>query len=125
MRWSGCTAVLTGGTTPSGPARSPPRSAVPRCRSPSSTRGWRPCPSRDPPPRGPRPVYSRRMMPAQIAAALRARFGDRIIEAHADEKHPRVHVDAAHWREVAEHLRNDPALRFDWLANLSAIDYVG
>jgi NADH-quinone oxidoreductase subunit C len=64
------------------------------------------------------------MTPAQIAAALQARFPDRILAAHPGDKHPRVHVEAAAWRPVAVYLRHDPALRFDWLANLSAIDYV-
>jgi NADH-quinone oxidoreductase subunit C len=64
------------------------------------------------------------MTPAQIAAALHDRFGDRILAAFPDDKHPRVHVASADWRPIAEHLRDDPALRFDWLANLAAIDYV-
>jgi NADH-quinone oxidoreductase subunit C len=64
------------------------------------------------------------MTPAQIAAALQDRFGDRIVAAFPDVKHPRVHVAATDWRAIAEYLRHDPALRFDWLANLAAIDYV-
>jgi NADH-quinone oxidoreductase subunit C len=64
------------------------------------------------------------MTPAQIAAALKDRFGDRILAAFPEDKHPRVHVSAGDWRPIAEHLRRDPALRFDWLADLAAIDYV-
>jgi NADH-quinone oxidoreductase subunit C len=63
------------------------------------------------------------MTPTQIAQALQDRFGDKIRAAFPDDKHPRVHVDAADWRPVAEFLRDDPALRFDWLANLSGVDY--
>jgi NADH-quinone oxidoreductase subunit C len=64
------------------------------------------------------------MTPAQIVAALTERFGDRILAAFPEDKHPRVHVNATDWRAIAEHLRRDPTLRFDWLANLAAIDYV-
>jgi NADH-quinone oxidoreductase subunit C len=64
------------------------------------------------------------MTPQQIAQSLRDAFGDKITAAFPDDKHPRVHLDAANWRDVAKHLRNDPALNFDWLANLSGVDYV-
>ena len=64
------------------------------------------------------------MTPQQIAQSLRDAFGDKITAAFPDDKHPRVHLDAAHWRDVAAFLRNDPALDFDWLANLSGVDYV-
>ena len=64
------------------------------------------------------------MTPAQIAAALKERFGDRILAAFPEDKHPRAHIGSTDWRPIAEHLRDDPALRFDWLANLAAIDYV-
>lgn len=55
---------------------------------------------------------------------MQARFGELIRAAYPDDKHPRVHVDAADLHEVAEFLRHDPAMRFDWLANLSGVDYV-
>jgi NADH-quinone oxidoreductase subunit C len=64
------------------------------------------------------------MTPPQIVQALQARFGERIRSALPEGKHPRVHIEVADWREVAEFLRNDPALQFDWLANLSGVDYV-
>jgi NADH-quinone oxidoreductase subunit C len=63
------------------------------------------------------------LTPARIAERLAGRFGDRLTAAHADDKHPRVHVAAADWPDVAGFLKNDPALAFDWLANLSGIDY--
>ena len=64
------------------------------------------------------------MTPQQIVEKLQSRFPSQIIEAHPQGKHPRIHLDASHWRPVAEVLRNDPALQFDWLANLSGVDYV-
>ena len=64
------------------------------------------------------------MTPQQIAQILQDRFSEKILTARPDDKHPRVHVDVAHWREVAESLRHDPAMQFDWLANLSGVDYV-
>lgn len=64
------------------------------------------------------------MTPAQIASRITQRFGNRILEALPDDKHPRVHIAAAHWRELAEFLFNDPDLALDWLGCLTAIDYV-
>lgn len=64
------------------------------------------------------------MTSQEIAAALTAKFGDKITASLPEDKHPRVHVDAGDWREVAEFLRNEPTLKMDWLANLSGVDYV-
>jgi NADH-quinone oxidoreductase subunit C len=64
------------------------------------------------------------MTPIQIAALISERFGDRLTGVFAEDKHPRVHVPVAHWRSLAEFLRHNSALSFDWLANLSALDYV-
>lgn len=43
--------------------------------------------------------------------------------ALAHDKHPRVHVHAQDAHDILSYLRHDGATRFDWLANLSAIDY--
>jgi NADH-quinone oxidoreductase subunit C len=66
------------------------------------------------------------MTPTQIIDQLQARFGDVMLNAIAGqgEKHPRVHIMAQHWREVAQYLRTEPGLEFDWLACLSGVDYV-
>jgi len=64
------------------------------------------------------------MTSQQIAEHLTAKFGAQIRQALPEDRHPRIHVNAEHWRALAEHLRNDPALHFDWLANLSGVDYV-
>src|SRR5262244_2606504 len=60
----------------------------------------------------------------EIAQSLQTKFGPKVLAALPDDKHPRVHVEAANWRTIAEFLRRDPALQFDWLANLSGVDYV-
>ena len=64
------------------------------------------------------------MTSQQIADAIVKRFGEKITAALPEDKHPRVHLDAGDWREVAEFLLNDPAIKLDWLANLSGVDYV-
>jgi NADH-quinone oxidoreductase subunit C len=64
------------------------------------------------------------MTPPQIAAAIAERFGEKLTGIFADDKHPRVHVPVEHWRPLAQFLRHNSALSFDWLANLSALDYV-
>lgn len=64
------------------------------------------------------------MTPTQIAKALQDKFGSAVLNSLPDDKHPRIHVMADQWRAVAEHLKADPALAFDWLACMSAVDYV-
>lgn len=64
------------------------------------------------------------MSPREIADHLQTRFGERLIRVETGGLHPRVHVNAGDWRDVAEAVRHDPQLQFDWLASLSGIDYV-
>ena len=64
------------------------------------------------------------MTPQQIARVLQDRFGPKMSAALPDDKHPRVHCDGVHWREIAEFVFDDPALKMDWLANHSGVDYV-
>ena len=64
------------------------------------------------------------MTAAQIASLLQDRFGEKILAAFPDDKHPRIHVDAPNWRPVAEFLLREPSLKLDWLQNLSGVDYV-
>jgi len=70
------------------------------------------------------PNQTASLTPAQIVAKLTAQFGDAILASFPDDKHPRVHIAAANWRKVAEFLYSDPALKLDWLACLTAVDYV-
>ena len=64
------------------------------------------------------------MTPQQIVARLHEKFAGKITAALPDDKHPRVHIDASNWREIAEFVIRAPALKLDWLANLSGVDYV-
>ena len=64
------------------------------------------------------------MTPPEIAKILEARFGDKLMAVKAEDIHPRAHVDAKFWVEMAPFLRHDKALQFDWLACLSGVDYV-
>ncbi len=63
------------------------------------------------------------MTPTQIAQKLAAQFGSAITASLPEDKHPRVHVNTGDWRRIAEFLRSDPELQFDWLNCLTAIDY--
>ena len=64
------------------------------------------------------------MTSQQIVGLLQEKFGGKILAAFAEDKHPRVHIAAKDLREVAEFLRQDARMKFDWLANLSGVDYV-
>ena len=61
---------------------------------------------------------------AFVSKRIGERFGDSLLASLPEDKHPRVHIDAANWLALAGFLLNDPALRFDWLQCLSAVDYV-
>ncbi len=58
--------------------------------------------------------------------ALKARFGDAVLhhEVTAGDQHV-VHVDPARNREVLGWLKDDPEQRFDFLADVTAVDYGG
>jgi NADH-quinone oxidoreductase subunit C len=64
------------------------------------------------------------MTSQQIARNIQDKFGDKVGKALPDDKHPRIEIEVAAWREIAEFLRRDESLKFDWLASLSAVDYV-
>jgi NADH-quinone oxidoreductase subunit C len=64
------------------------------------------------------------MTPQEIAAQLQERFGAKIIATFADDKHPRIHINAGDWREIALYLHDDPSLKLDWMQCHSGVDYV-
>ncbi len=64
------------------------------------------------------------MDPVKIVKHLVDRFGSAIEESFPDDAHPRVHTSSSHWRPIAQFLRSDAQLAFDWLACISAVDYV-
>ncbi len=63
------------------------------------------------------------MTPVEICRQLGTKFGSRIQQAIAVDLHPRIHVESVDWREIAEFMLRDLALRFDWLQCLSGVDY--
>lgn len=63
------------------------------------------------------------LTPAQIVDVLNDRFGPAVLAGLPEDKHPRVHVSADHWAEVAAFLHADERLKFDWLRCLSGVDY--
>src|SRR5205823_13489941 len=69
-------------------------------------------------------LYLEVMTPSQIVQKIQTRFGEKIKAAFPEDKHPRVHVDAGDWREIAQFLLTDPELKLDWLACHSGVDYV-
>jgi NADH-quinone oxidoreductase subunit C len=64
------------------------------------------------------------MTPEQLVTTIVAKFGAKIIASFPNDKHPRVHVNADDWRDVAEFLLREPAIQLDWLQCLSGVDYV-
>ena len=64
------------------------------------------------------------MTSEEIVKLLQEQFGQRIIAAFPADKHPRVHIQSEYLRAVMEFLYREPRLKFDWLANLSGVDYV-
>src|SRR5262245_1380720 len=64
------------------------------------------------------------MTPQEIAAKISDRLGPKVLASLPGDKHPRVHVNASDWRELAEFLLRDPAIKLDWLQSLSGVDYV-
>lgn len=64
------------------------------------------------------------MTPRQIASFLQSQFPGELSAVFVDDPHPRIHIDAAHWRNVANTLRHEAQLDFDWLASLAGADYV-
>jgi NADH-quinone oxidoreductase subunit C len=60
----------------------------------------------------------------EVFAALKAEFGEEAILEHVEGiAATAVFVAAEKWREVAAHLRDDPGLRFDFLINVTAVDW--
>lgn len=64
------------------------------------------------------------MTSTEIVSAITQRFAPQLLGTFALDKHPRVHIGVEHWKTLATFLRHHSELSFDWLANLSALDYV-
>jgi len=63
------------------------------------------------------------MTSAEIIARLESQFGPKIKEKKPDALDPFVVVDAGDLIEVCTFLRDDPALKFEFLNCISGVDY--
>ncbi len=62
-----------------------------------------------------------------IADAIKLGFGAHHdhLQFFLDDKHPRVQIiQPTIWRELASFLKDQPELKFDWLACLTGMDYI-
>lgn len=62
------------------------------------------------------------MAPEEIAELLTREFGKSIVDSTFDTAHPRVSVKPEAWPEIAQFLRDDSRLRFNFLRCISALD---
>lgn len=58
-----------------------------------------------------------------MAERLKEAFGESILAVQSEAKNPWVQVKPEHLLGIAQFLRDDPDLRFDFLRNLTAVDY--
>ena len=58
-----------------------------------------------------------------IIDLIQQRFDGAIVASFPLDKHPRVHINAGDWMELARFLKTAEQLKFDWLACLSGMDY--
>ena len=59
---------------------------------------------------------------AQIIEAVKAKFGDAVLEAAPEGKLPFLVVAAGSIQEVCRFLKDDPALAFDFLSAIAGVD---
>ncbi len=64
------------------------------------------------------------MTPQEIVQRVQSKFGAKIVASFVEDKHPRIHINAEDWREIARFLHDDPAIQLDWMQNHAGIDYV-
>jgi NADH-quinone oxidoreductase subunit C len=62
------------------------------------------------------------LSPAEIADRLKAQFGDDVLAAEEEHGHQVATVSAARYREIAEFLRDDHTLSFDFFDFLAGVD---
>ncbi|MDF2694257.1 MAG: NADH-ubiquinone oxidoreductase chain [Labilithrix sp.] len=62
-------------------------------------------------------------MSARVLEALKAKFGDAIVETHSDFGDDTAVVRPSHWKEVCRFLRDDPSMAFDMSVDLCGVDY--
>lgn len=62
-------------------------------------------------------------MSTLVLDALKAKFGDGILETHSEYGDDTAIVSPALWKEIARFLRDDPAMAFNMATDLCAVDY--
>jgi NADH-quinone oxidoreductase subunit C len=63
------------------------------------------------------------LSPTEIADRLKAQFGDDILAAEEEHGHQAVTVSSGRYREIAEFLRDDATLSFDFFDFLAGVDF--
>jgi NADH-quinone oxidoreductase subunit C len=63
------------------------------------------------------------LSPTEIADRLKAQFGDDVLAAEEEHGHEVVTVSIPRYREIAEFLRDDPTLGFDFFDFLGGVDF--
>ena len=63
------------------------------------------------------------LSPTEITERLKAQFGDDVLGAEEQHGHAVVRVSPARYREIAEFLRDDPTLSFDYFDFLAGVDF--
>lgn len=74
-------------------------------------------------PRTPKAVPHRGGAANPSAEALRAQFGDAVGRAEVVWGETTVYLDAAHVRDVVRWLKEDPSQRYDYLVDVTAVEY--
>ena len=64
-------------------------------------------------------------MSARVLEALQAKFGDAILETHAQHGDETALVSRERWTELHRWLRDDPAMAFDHPTDITAVDWLG
>ncbi|MBU0640761.1 MAG: NADH-quinone oxidoreductase subunit C [Planctomycetes bacterium] len=64
------------------------------------------------------------MAPEAVLEILKQQFPDDVVEVSADRPHPHAVITPDHWHDVAQFLRDDERLHFDWLRCLSGVDHI-
>src|SRR5882757_1952817 len=64
-------------------------------------------------------------MSVRALEALKAKFGDAVVETHSEFGDDTAVIKAPQWKEVCRWLRDDPAMDFNMLVDLCGVDYLG
>ena len=61
----------------------------------------------------------------EIGSAIRSKFTGAVLDESFFAGEYTIVIDRDRWPEVAAFLRDDPRLQFDYLSDLTAVDYMG